>query len=295
MPSTSDLYGQLTGAMGQLKQFQPGNASDFNQAVNAKVGNFANQYKDLGNMDAGMYAAPATQMAGFYNQYGTGENFGLDPMKALSLITQRVGGMQGNRDAYANTITQAGGRMGDIANAALGGYNAQRQGLQDNLGYLQNMYGISNTNDQNGLNRQNALSVAGIQSGAQYARLKWEQDQASLKTPTLNNDGTLTYKDPGLQAQYNQDHQNAVNGVQFNHLKQLNGSTLDLTPENEKQLISIGANKVYSSNPNETIYQLGNDPNNRIILNKPSQTVAPQNNWMQGLGNSYSYARDGAF
>lgn len=138
-------YGQAQSTLDQITamlQGKPASSQDVYRNLAGRVDNFAPQYQELRGLESQAYAAPATLMNDFYNQYGKGGSYtGPSAIQALQGILSNLGDRYGTIDSLRGSIDTQKGRLQDLANSSYEQYNQEGRNLAQ-------LYGMQMQNAQ---------------------------------------------------------------------------------------------------------------------------------------------------
>jgi hypothetical protein len=149
---------QLNNLNNQMKSYGPATASDALKEFSARVGNMAPQYGELRGMESQIQQTPGALMQQYQQEMGG--TTGLDPMARLNAIQASMGNQQGTANVMRDTIGQQQGRLEQMANNALGMYQQELAGKQQQYGNINDMYKTILGQIENEKQRQAAASQA---------------------------------------------------------------------------------------------------------------------------------------
>lgn len=148
--TSDEIWGQIQDALGQYQNAyqqwqsygdQPGTFGDVYGDLASRVDYFRPQYQELADLEAQAYAAPATELNRYMQQYGpegTSGMYGPDAMSVFESMLGSLGRGYGTVDAFGNMIGQQQGRLEQMSQnildqyqSRLGQYQAQQNALYD--------------------------------------------------------------------------------------------------------------------------------------------------------------------
>ena len=138
-PTAAQLYQQLKDISSQVQGYTPANAGDIYKDLASRVNYFEPQYREMRQQQANAYAAPATLMEQYRQQYAE-PGSGPSAMSQMSNILQEVGRGYGTANVMGDVIGAARGRLENMSSDVLNQYNAARQSLLDKYGMISPVY-----------------------------------------------------------------------------------------------------------------------------------------------------------
>jgi hypothetical protein len=161
MASAADIYNQMQSLQTQANAMTPADQSAIQRDLMSKVGFFKPQYEELAGKQAAAYAAPATLMNQYMQNYGAVG--GPSALSRLSSVLGNIGQQYGTADVLSNVINTQGGKLGDLAKSALDQYNAQREALQQQYSNLTPLYQTQMQSEEDARQREFTANQARLQ------------------------------------------------------------------------------------------------------------------------------------
>lgn len=131
MATSADIYNQMQEVLRQYNQYAPTNVQDINNALMARVGNFAPQMQELRNAEARTFAYPAEALANYYSQYGASPNDRPAAATTLQNMLSQIGMQQGTTNTMRDILNAQGANINSLASNIFDQYNQMRDALMN--------------------------------------------------------------------------------------------------------------------------------------------------------------------
>lgn len=153
MATASEYESQMQGLAKQMESYTPTNIGDVTSDLMGRVDHFRPQYEEQRGMQAQAYATLPEFMSQYHQRYGGGGGAGPSAFGMLSSGMQDVGRQMGTADVLGDVIGRAGGKIENIAQSALGQYQAAQQALQNRYNMISPLFGAATAREEAARNR----------------------------------------------------------------------------------------------------------------------------------------------